>query len=318
MTADTLNLRIRQISEQTVDTQSFELVCVSGARLPPATPGSHIDIQLPGGLSRSYSLLDDGSESGAYRIAVKLEADSRGGSKWFHTQARVGYVLKVGTPSNDFALVEDAPSTVLIAGGIGITPMLSMIERLSRLGKPWTLHYAARSPAHMAYRKELERMAQACSGTLFLYFSSEQSRMSVHDIVSKADGKAHLYCCGPSALIDAFIEAGRQRDPGTVHYERFAASQTAALEGGFEVQLSRSGKVVSVAAGMSILDALLDAGVDMQYACSQGVCGTCKTRVISGVPDHRDECLTEAEREQNETIIPCCSGSRSKLLVLDL
>lgn len=320
MITGTLDLRIRQIREETAEIHSFELISEGGAQLPTASAGSHIDLLLPSGLSRSYSLLDAGTDSGAYRIAVKLEPESRGGSRWLHTHARVGMTIKASAPCNDFPLEDKATRTVLIAGGIGITPMLSMVENLTRLGKPWTLHYAARSASHMAYRKELEHLAHTSNGNgaLYRYFTSEQSHMDVRHIVSQAEENAHIYCCGPSKLIDAFVDAGRQRHPDTVHFERFAASQAAAVDGGYQVQLSRSGKVVSVPAGKTMLDALLDAGVDIQYACSQGVCGTCRTRVLSGTPDHRDECLSDDEHATNETIIPCCSGSSSTLLVLDL
>lgn len=317
MPQETFTLQIRQIRLETDDVLSFELASPTQDPLPVAPAGAHLELHLPGALQRSYSLLDEGL-GGCYRIAVKREPQSRGGSAWLHSQARVGQTLQAQAPRNDFALNEHAPESILIAGGIGITPLLAMARRLNRLGHRWSLHYAAPSPDRMAYRDCLQALAADGHGSLHTYCSSEDRRLDIAAVVRASGPQAHLYCCGPAGLIDDFITATQDRPPERVHYERFAARHAASTEGGYEALLARSGKTVKVSAGRTLLDAILDAGVDIPYACSQGVCGTCRTRVISGTPDHRDECLTEAERQSNEAIIPCCSGALSSTLVLDL
>jgi len=320
MTADIIRMQIGQIRLESEATASFELWPIGEQDLPSFTPGAHIDVHLPGGLRRSYSLTNSGGEPRHYNIAVKKELESRGGSSWFHDNARVGMALDISLPSNDFELVENASHTILIAGGIGITPIISMISRLVELGASWELHYCARSFAHMAFRDELQRLADCGKGAINLYVDNiaERERVDLQTIFERAASTAHLYCCGPSGMIEAFIAGSRNRHPDTVHYERFVATNAAATDGGFEVRLARDGRTLSVPEGKSILDTLLDAGLDVPYACSQGICGSCVTTVLDGIPDHRDECLSDEQREANKSIMICCSGSRSKTLTLDL
>lgn len=171
----------------------------------------------------------------------------------------------------------------------------------------------------MAFREELERLESRSRGQLQYYLDdTDETRFDIDAIVQAAPENAHLYCCGPSGMIEAFLAATRERPPHTVHYERFTASQDAATDGGFEVRLARDGRSLIVPAGKTILDTLLDAGLDVPYACTQGICGSCMTAVIDGTPDHRDECLSDEQREANKSIIICCSGSRTKTLTLDL
>jgi len=319
MSETKLNLLIQQIRLEGEGTASFDLASADERELPAFAAGAHVSVQIPGGPQRSYSLVNAPSDRARYRIAVKREPDSRGGSAWFHEKARVGMALQVSLPLNDMALAEDAPLSVLVAGGIGITPMLSMIERLVELGSPWQLHYSARTPGQMAFRKVLQNLETAGRGQVHLHFTGDgEGRMDIDHIVRSTPPDAHLYACGPAGLIDGFIAATQIRRPETVHYERFAAAQEAATAGGFELQLLRDGRKLQVPQGKSILDVLLDANVNVQYACTQGVCGTCRVDVKGGVPDHRDDCLTDDEKAANNTIIACCSGSRSATLVLDL
>lgn len=317
MSDTTLSLQIRQIRLESDDTVSIELIAPDERPLPPFIAGAHINVQIPGGPRRSYSLVNAPSERSRYRIAVKRESASQGGSAWFHDKARVGMALQVSLPVNDMALTEDAPLSVFIAGGIGITPMLSMIEHLQQQGGPWQLHYSARTPQLMAFRAALQQLDT--TGRVHLHFTGEGSpRMDMEHIVRSAPSAAHLYACGPSGLIDDFIAATRSRSPQTVHYERFAAAQQAATAGGFALQLLRDGRTLQVPEGRSILDVLLDANIDLPYACTQGVCGTCRIDVMEGMPDHRDDCLSDEEKAAGKCIIACCSGSRSPMLVLDL
>ena len=315
----TLNLLIQQIRLEGEGTTSFDLVFADERKLPPFAAGAHVNVQIPGGLRRSYSLVNTPSDRTRYRIAVKREPDSLGGSAWLHEKARVGMALQVSLPLNDMTLVEEAPLSVFIAGGIGITPMLSMIERLVELGRPWQLHYSARTPRQMAFRQALKELEANGLGQVHLHFTGDgEGRLDINQIAHNAPPDAHLYACGPASLIDGFITATQARHPKTAHYERFSAAQEAATTGGFELQLLRDGRTLQVPEGKSILDVLLDANVNVEYACTQGVCGTCRVGVKGGVPDHRDDCLSDEEKAANDTIITCCSGSRSATLVLDL
>lgn len=319
MSDTTLRLLIQQIRLESEDIASFDLVAEDGHPLPAFVAGAHIGVQVPGGPRRSYSLVNAPAERGHYRIAVKREPDSQGGSAWFHETAHVGMALQVAPPLNDMALVEDAPLSVFIAGGIGITPMLSMIARLQERGGPWQLHYSARTPRQMAFRAALQQLGASGHGQVHLHFTGAgAARMDLAQIVRSAPAQAHLYACGPAGLIDGFIAACAQRPAQTVHYERFAAAQQAATAGGFSLRLLRDGRTLQVPEGKSILDVLLDADIDVQYACTQGVCGTCRLDVKGGIPDHRDDCLSDAEKAANDCLIACCSGSRTATLVLDL
>jgi len=310
---------IRAIRHECEGVASFELESPDHAPLPGYAPGAHVDVHLPSGVVRSYSLLEPACERGTYRIAVKREPASRGGSLWLHETARVGQALRISAPANDFTLAQDAPASVFVAGGIGITPLLAMIGHLDALGRRWELHYAAASRAGMPFREALEGLAAHGHGTLRLHFSEDGAgRMDIAGLVAAAPADAHFYCCGPSGMIDAFLAATRERRPEQVHYERFAASQAAATAGGFTLQLARDGRVLAVAQGRSVLDVLLDAGLDVPYSCTQGVCGSCRVPVLEGIPDHRDDYLTDAEKAANDCMLVCCSGARTARLALDL
>ncbi|MCW5653777.1 PDR/VanB family oxidoreductase [Hydrogenophaga sp.] len=318
MADQSLKVRLRQIRLEAQGIVSLEFVAADGGALPGFTAGAHVDFLLPGEKVRSYSLLNDPRETHRYVIAVLREAEGRGGSVWLHDRPRVGDVLEVRPPVNDFALADTPSESVLVAGGIGITPLLSMARQLEREGRPWRLHYAARSPAHAAFLDEL-RALDAGRGRVTLHCGEAgQVRLDMAAAVAAAPADAHFYGCGPARMIEAFQAACAARPSAQVHLERFAASSEAATAGGFELVLQRSGQRIAVAPGKTILDALLDHAVSVQYACSAGVCGTCMTGVIEGEPDHRDEYLTDEERRENRQIMICCSGSKSPTLVLDL
>jgi vanillate O-demethylase ferredoxin subunit len=313
-----IELRLRQIRLEAEGIVSYEFVSATQQPLPAFTAGSHIDLHLTGEMVRSYSLVNAPSDAGRYVIAVQRDAEGRGGSKWMHSAPRVGDLMRAAPPGNDFPLAEEAAQSIFIAGGIGITPVMSMLHRLGALGRRWRLHYAARSPKETAYLDELRAMAGE-RGELDLCFGSSRiDRLDIAAIVRDAAPDAHLYCCGPARMIDAFIAACAPRAPHTVHFERFGATAEAATEGGYELVLHRSDRRLAVAPGKTILDTLLDHAIDVPYACTAGVCGTCRTQVLSGLPDHRDDFLSAEEKQANDAIMICCSGSRSKTLVLDL
>jgi tetrachlorobenzoquinone reductase len=320
MADDILNVRVRRISYEAETINSYELMDPAGGDLVPFTAGGHIDLHLSNGLLRSYSLVNDQRERHRYVIAVNKDRASRGGSSFVHDTIRVGDIITISCPRNNFALHEEAERSVLIAGGIGITPLLSMIRRLEHLGRSWKLFYAARTRSAAAFRDELNSLSPNAQSNFRFDFDDERSGriFDLATIVTDAPDRAHLYCCGPQPMLEAFEAATADRPAGHVHVEYFKAREAPAVEGGFEVRLARSNRTVAVEAGKTILDALLDAGIAANYACTEGVCGTCETRVLEGLPDHRDQFLSKEEQAANNTMMICCSGARSRTLVLDL
>lgn len=318
MNETTLSLRLKQIRWEAEGICSYELVGTRGELLPEFTAGAHIDLYLPGGMVRSYSLASHQGNRTHYIVAVQREDVGRGGSKWLHDYARVGQIIAVTPPKNEFVLVENGSESIFFAGGIGITPILSMIQRLEALGKPWTLHYATRSREATAYIEELDRLDNGRGRVHYSIGGERAGRLNIKRIVDSSSVEAHFYCCGPTRMIDDFVSTTESHTKEFVHYERFAATSEAATAGGFDVVLAKSGGTVSVAPGQRMLDALLDANVQVPYACSNGICGTCLTAVIKGTPDHRDDFLSDDEKKLGKSIIVCCSGSLTTELVLDL
>lgn len=318
MNSSLIQLKLRQVRLEAEGICSYEFVAVEGKKLPPFDAGAHIDLHLPNSHIRSYSLANAPDDQGRYLVAVQRESTGRGGSVYMHDSLRVGQVLSATVPHNDFRLNETAQNSVFIAGGIGITPILSMVARLEALGRSWRVHYASRSPEVTAFVDELARLDRGRGWVVHWGGGDKSRRLDISSVMRGADPETHLYCCGPARMIDAFVEAGANRPPTTVHYERFAAVDAPATEGGYTVVLQRSGKRISVEPGKTLLDALLDENVPVSYACSNGICGTCMTKVISGVPDHRDEFLSAEEKQAGKTMLVCCSGSCSAELVLDL
>jgi vanillate O-demethylase ferredoxin subunit len=315
----TRQVRIHGIEEAAHGIRALDLRALDGGDLPPFSAGGHIDLHLPNGLLRSYSLVNAPDEHHRYVIAVSRDAKTRGGSAYVHDKLGSGDVLTIGAPRNNFALVEDAGHSVLLAGGIGITPLWCMIQRLATLGRSWELHYGARDRRSAAFAGALLQRAGTTGNRVQLYFEEDGgARPDVAQIVAKAGGAAHLYCCGPLPMLAAFEAASASHAPDRVHVEYFAAREAADRGGAFTVALARSGVAVEVPRGKTILDALLEAGIEPIYSCAEGVCGTCETTVLEGVPDHRDLYLSKAERATNRVMMICCSGCRGERLVLDL
>jgi vanillate O-demethylase ferredoxin subunit len=289
------------------------------SELPSFSPGSHVDIYLPERMTRSYSLLNNADETHRYVIAVQKDINGRGGSRFFHENVHVGDVLTIGSPRNNFALDESSQHSVFIAGGIGITPFLSMIRRLEVRGESWELHYATRSRQRCAFLNTLQAMGGS-SSRVHLFFNDESAatQFDLGSIIRDAAAVSHFYCCGPLPMLDAFEAATVGLPSGTVHVEYFMTKEKVNTSGGFSVELAKSGRSVIVKSGETILDALLNAGIVAPYSCREGICGSCEVKVLEGIPDHRDLVLTTAERESNATIFICCSGSKSAKLALDL
>ncbi|WP_231138545.1 PDR/VanB family oxidoreductase [Cupriavidus metallidurans] len=319
MNTSQIELRLKRITFEAERISSFEFVSADANPLPGFQPGAHIDLHLQQGMIRSYSLANAASADPLYyRVAVQREPNGRGGSRWAHDKLRVGDKVWATPPQNDFPLDECASSTVFFVGGIGITPVLPMLRRLDAIGREWKLMYASRSPGETAFAEELQRIDAGRGRIVHFHDSEPGQRLEIRATVAALPASTHVYCCGPTGMIDDFLAVTAERDPSTVHYERFGAAQQAATEGGFDVVLHRSGAKYRVEPGKTILDVLLDNNVAVPYSCCNGVCGSCRTEIIDGQADHRDDFLSDEEKQANQAIMVCCSGARSKTLVLDL
>lgn len=310
-------VRVLEMRYEASTILSIEVRPLDGSKLPAFVAGAHIDLILADDLRRSYSLCRPYGDGKSYTVAVHKDPESRGGSRYVHETLRPGDKIRISAPKNNFPLKEDAEKSVFIAGGIGITPILCMLWRLTELGRSWDLHYAARSRSAAAFLDEIAAIAD--HGNVVFHFDDEKggARFDIGTVIS-ASPKAHFYCCGPEPMLAAYEQAGRAVERTQVHVEYFASTQEAARDGGFEIVLDRSGMVLEVPAGKSILDVLIENKVNVPFSCADGVCGTCKTRVLEGRPDHRDSILTDEERAAGDTMMVCCSGSKTARLVLDL
>jgi tetrachlorobenzoquinone reductase len=288
----------------------------AGGSVAAFEPGAHIDIELPNGVTRQYSLVNEPGVRDRYRICVKHDPKSRGGSRFMHEQLRVGAKIVVRAVRNNFRLASDPAPALLIAGGIGVTPIVAMAEHLAAAGRPAEVVYAARSRHDLALLGRLD----AAASRLTVHVDDEAGTvLDVDAIVSAATDDTHLYCCGPGPMLDAFLTSTARRPPHCVHFERFVPVVAPALTGGaFTVELARSGRSLPVAEHESILQALRAAGISAASSCEEGICGTCEVRVLAGTPDHRDGILSAAERQASRSMMICCSRSIGGRLVLDI
>jgi len=320
MNPETIMVRVVKRVKEALDIDSFELADCSGGALPSSTPGAHLDVHLPSGLTRQYSLCDSASTPDRYRIAVLRDPTGRGGSVDMHDLVKVGDTLRIGAPRNHFPLVPSASRSLLFAGGIGITPILSMAQHLTSHGQEFELHYCARSADRMAFRDLLMTTALAHKTCLYFDDQGEDQRIDISQALALPREGVHVYVCGPRGFIDAVLQTAQANGwPGSqLHSESFSGNPAITRGAPFEVQLARSGRVISVSSEETVIQALARSGVDVPTSCEQGICGTCLLRVCAGVPDHRDMFLTPAEHLGNEWLIPCCSRSKTSTLVLDL
>jgi vanillate O-demethylase ferredoxin subunit len=317
-----MTLSVARKWRETPDIFSFELVDPEGRELPPFTAGAHLDIEVAPGLVRQYSLCNDPRSRNHYQIAVLRETPSRGGSTALVDRVEIGHDIRVSEPRNHFALEPSARHSLLLAGGIGITPILCMAERLANTGASFEMHYAARSPDRAAFRERILASPFVDKAQLHFDEGPEQQRLDLEAILANPKPGAHLYVCGPSGLIEAALSIAKARGwpASRVHREFFApaAGKLEAEADAFQVKLASSGAVFDIPADKSITQVLAEHGVDVPTSCEQGVCGTCLTRVLEGEPDHRDVYLTAGEQAQNDQMTPCCSRAKTQLLVLDL
>ncbi|MGY3138371.1 ferredoxin-NADP reductase [Bradyrhizobium sp. USDA 4501] len=297
----------------------IDLAAVDGEPLPRFEAGAHVDVHIGPKLVRQYSLCGDPADTSTYRLGIKLEDKSRGGSAGIHREVKVGHRLAISQPRNNFPLAGKAVRSVLIAGGIGVTPMLAMAAHLQRQGADFEFHYCARSLGAAAFSSEIERSSYAQRVRLHLDDGDEEQKFAIQRDIPPAAAGAHLYVCGPAPFIDLVLEEAQRKGwpQNQLHHERFTA---AVVHGGdrFEVAAARSGVTVTVLSDQSIASALHAAGVEVPLSCEQGVCGTCLVGVIEGLPEHRDVYQTESELAANDRIAVCCSRARSARLVLDI
>jgi ferredoxin-NADP reductase len=317
-----LKARVHALRLEARDVISVELQpAQAGAKLPAFEPGSHIDLHLAGGLVRSYSLLN-GANDQCYVIGVLKARDSRGGSRHVHEQLRLGTELAISAPRNNFRLVEDAAHSVLVAGGIGVTPLLAMLRRLAALGRSVEFLHCARSRADAAFLDEVEALAAAHPHVeLRRHFDDAQG--GPPDLRKLLAGKpqgTHFYCCGPAPMLAAFEEACAALGQPNAHIERFTPIEQAPATSTNTcvVELRRSGRVIEVKPDESILDAVLAAGIRTDHSCHEGMCGACETKVLCGDVEHRDSILTRQEQAASKSMMICVSRGKSATLVLDL
>lgn len=289
------------------------LAHADGSPLPSWAPGAHLDILLPDGMERQYSLCGDPADSGTWTIGVLREDAGRGGSAWIHDHLAEGAAVRVRGPWNHFGLVA-APSYRFVAGGIGITPLLPMIAAAHALGATWELDYAGRSRETMGFLDELAPYGDAVR----VHAADEGSRVDL-DALAPAPGEL-VFSCGPKRMLDSLDAAAAAWPAGTLHVERFEARDVGepVLDEAFEVEFALSGVTVAVDPGTSILDAAEAAGAFVLSSCREGTCGTCETVVLEGEVDHRDSILSEAERAQNDRMMVCVSRAACPRLVLEL
>lgn len=327
MNGQTHTVRVVQIRWESEGVVSLTLRPTNGHPLPAWTPGAHIDLVLPSGLVRQYSLCGD-PDSTDYTVAVLRDQGSRGGSAEIHDTALVGRELKIQGPRNRFEL-EPAQRHIFVAGGIGITPLLAMIRHLAAHGQPWELHYGGRRADTLAFTTELAELAERSDGRIKLRSDDVEGPLPLTDIVTSAPDGAMLYACGPGGMLTALSDTvDRVRPDLPLQFERFTAAPLdlvapppeADTDGAtpFEVELARSGETVTVRPGQSILDAIRPMCPDVMSSCEEGFCGTCETKVLDGRPIHRDTILSKKERERNTSMMICVGSCASARLVLDL
>lgn len=323
MQASSLKVRVDALRDEAHGVRSFSISRLDGRPFDAYEPGAHIDVTSPSGVTRQYSLCGDPDCRDSHVFAVKKEAQSRGGSRSLHDDVQIGTELSVGAPRNLFKLAADAREHILIGAGIGITPLLSMAYRLAKANARFVLHYFARSEEHAAFLSLLKRAPFEHHVKLHFGVEPDALDAALASCLARAEEGAHVYTCGPVPFMDRVVPIGETRLPAdAIHLERFSAEPSAPTNDDtletFDVQLASTGQTVRVERNRSIVEALGAIGIEVDTSCGEGVCGTCMVDVVSGEPEHRDHCLSKAERASNTVICCCVSRSRSPVLVLDL
>lgn len=315
-----LSVKVTKKIREAEDIFSFELASNDGQPLPPFSAGSHIDVRIRDGLVRQYSLCNDPSENHRYLIGVLRDPNSRGGSIAMHDHIAEGDVLAISEPKNHFPLT-NAPHSLLLAGGIGVTPILCMAERLAAIGASFEMHYCTRAPERTAFRHRIEHAAFSEKVAFYFDGGLQARKIDLPGILAQCTADTHLYVCGPTGFIDFVLAAAKSNGwpSERLHLEYFGAAPIdTSGDDAFEIKIASSGRIIKVPAGLPVTEALARNGIEIPISCEQGVCGTCITRVLEGVPDHRDMYFTDEEKARNDQFTPCCSRAKSRQLVLDI
>jgi vanillate monooxygenase ferredoxin subunit len=316
----TRDVVIRRKQIEATDICSLELVDPSGSPLPSFSAGSHVDVHTPAGHVRQYSLCNDPAETHRYLIAILRDPASRGGSAAMHELAE-GETVRISDPKNHFPLAHGAGHSILVAGGIGITPILCMAERLSNAGTSFELHYCARSAERTAFAQRIRQAPFADRAQFHFDDGPQDQRLDIPALLAKPDPAKHLYVCGPTGFMNVVLDgAGKHGWSDECLHREFFSAEPVKTSGddAFEVVVASTGAVIRVGARETVVSALAAAGIEVQTSCGEGICGTCITHVIEGVPDHRDLYLNPREQAKNDQFAPCCSRAKSARLVLDL
>ncbi len=299
----------------------FELARPDGAALPPFSAGAHIDVYLPNGIIRQYSLCNHPDESHRYEIGVLKDPASRGGSLAMHQQISEGDRIQISEPRNHFPLAHEARRSLLFAGGIGVTPILCMAERLAHAGEEFEMHYCTRSPARTAFMERIQASAFANQVQFHFDDGDEAQKLDAARLLATPTPGTHVYVCGPGGFMEHVLNTAQAQNwpAEQVHREYFAAAPVDhSADGSFEIKLSSTGQVFEIPADKTVIEVLEEHDIEIPFSCESGVCGTCLTRIIEGEPDHRDYFLTESERAMNDQFTPCCSRAKTPRLVLDI
>jgi len=308
-------------TQETEDIVSIELARPDGLALPAFNAGAHIDVHLPSGLVRQYSLYNHPGETHRYLIGVLKDPASRGGSIALHEQVAMEDRLRISEPRNLFPIKDNAQHTLLFAGGIGITPLLCMAHTLFDAKADFELHYSAHSRGSMAFAEQIMSSPFADRVIFHISDADPSQRLDAKPLLANPQPGTHLYVCGPSSFMDYVLDTAKASgwSSGQVHREYFSVAPVDhSHDGSFEVEIKSTGEVFTIPADRPALQVLEEAGFDIPMSCEEGICGTCLTPVLEGLPDHRDHFMTDEEHERNDQFTPCCSRAKSGRLVLDL
>jgi len=318
-----INVVVASKTQEAEDICGLILKSENGSPLPSFEAGAHIDIYLPNDLVRQYSLCNPANEFTYYQIGVLKDPNSRGGSISVHDELKEGDLIQISEPRNLFPLNNDSARDILFAGGIGVTPILSMAEALAAKGKDFEMHYCSRSRLRVAYHQRITTSSYSDKVQFHFDDAAPEQKLDMKTELNRMAGNSHIYVCGPNGFMDYVLNSAKEAGwpSEQIHREYFSAAEvddSAEALDVFDVEIKSTGKVISVQAEQTVVEALEDNGVFINVACEEGVCGTCITRVVDGEPAHRDVFMTDEEHAKNDQFTPCCSRSKSPKLVLDL
>lgn len=319
MTAQSITTRVTAVEQVAHNVHAYTLACDDQSVLPEFSAGAHIDLLLENGLIRQYSLCSDPARRHEYQVAVLLEEEGRGGSAWIHQHLQQDCEVQINAPRNHFELNENANNYLLIAGGIGITPIMLMAARLQQLEKPFTLHYLSRTPEQAAFAEQLSQQLGEQIKCHYSYGDSSK-RLDIEELFRAYSQATEVYTCGSEPLLQSILDAAEGKSNISVIYERFSAAPVdeSIVNGSFEIELANSGTVIEILPEQSILEVLRAEGHQIETMCEEGLCGSCEVGLLEGEADHRDSVLTADEQAEQSVLMVCCSRAKSTRLKLDL